>query len=170
MARGFRGSETQTIDAKGRVTIPAAFRPVIQQGDPDWTEGARAQLVIVFGGRTQDHLKFYTMRGIEAIEKRIRQLKLGSDERKALERIYHGQSADVQLFEDGRIQLPAKLREKLDLKDKAFFIAASDKFLMYKPEVYSTQEDGVDEWLEEQGPDFDYESLLPEPAEPQAAG
>ncbi|MCA2010068.1 division/cell wall cluster transcriptional repressor MraZ [Cereibacter sphaeroides] len=162
VARGFRGSETQTIDAKGRVSIPASFRRVIEAGDPTWQSGERANMVIVYGGRTQDHLKCYTLEGIEGIEKRIKSLKLGSPERKALERIYHGQSCEVQVFEDGRIQLPQKLREKLELSKQAFFTAASDKFLIYNPDVFSEQEDDIDSWIEEQGEEFDPETLLPE--------
>ena len=36
-ARRFRGESVHKVDAKGRVSIPAAFRRVLEDGDPDWT-------------------------------------------------------------------------------------------------------------------------------------
>ncbi len=163
MARKFRGSDTQTIDAKGRVSIPASFRRVIEAGDPDWKDGLRASLVIVFGPKSQNFLKCYTVKGIEAIENRIETMKLGSRDRLSLEKIFHTQSLEVQVLEDGRIVLPAKLREKLDLKDKALFVAASDKFLLWNPDAYADEDDTVEEWIASKGPGFDPEYALPEP-------
>ena len=168
MAEGFRGSETQTIDAKGRVSIPHFFRDAITAGDPKWTEGLRPRLVIVYGPKKQDHLKCYTIARIRQIEKRIDRMPLGSRERLALEKIYHALAVEVQVFEDGRIQLPAKIREKLAFDKGAHFVAASDKFLIYKPETYEAHDADVDEWLDEQGEDYDYESALPELDEPDA--
>ena len=46
MARRFRGEIVQKVDGKGRVSIPAAFRRVLEQGDPEWTEGLRPELVL----------------------------------------------------------------------------------------------------------------------------
>ncbi|MFN4101092.1 MAG: division/cell wall cluster transcriptional repressor MraZ [Pararhodobacter sp.] len=161
---GFRGSETLTIDAKGRVSIPSDFRPVIQAGDPEWKEGLRARVVIVYGGQAQDHFKFYTIETINEIEKLIQKLPRGSMQRKAADRTYFGQATTVTLLEDGRVQLTQKLREKLNLKDKAFFTGESDKFLMYNPDVFAEQEADIDAWIDEQGPEFNIEAVLDEAA------
>ncbi|MGB5868767.1 MAG: hypothetical protein WBH04_01090, partial [Albidovulum sp.] len=57
VARRFRGSDTYKVDAKGRVSIPAPFRRVIESSDPDWKEGLRPNIVIVYGGKHQDWLE-----------------------------------------------------------------------------------------------------------------
>ena len=68
MARRFRGSETFKVDAKGRVSIPASFRRVIEACDPNWTAGSRPNIVIVYGGADRSFLEVYTMEAIEEIE------------------------------------------------------------------------------------------------------
>lgn len=163
MARRFRGESHQKLDTKGRVSIPALFRRVIEQADPDWSEGKRANLVIVYGTEKQKRFNVYTIEAIDEIDRRIDRMKKGSPERKYLERIYHGHSLPTQLDDDGRVLLPQKLREKLGLTSSAFFIAAGDHFQIWKPETFEAEELArTDEWLAEQDPDFDPDSLLPE--------
>lgn len=163
MARRFRGESEQTVDAKGRVSVPALFRRVVEACDPEWTEGLRPELIIVYGTEKQQHLECYTIQAIEEIDLRIDLMKKGSMERRMVERIYHGHSQPAQIVEDGRIVLPQKLRQKLDLEDKAFFIAAGDHFQIWKPSTYQAVEGAkVDKWLEQQDEDFDPSSLLPD--------
>ena len=71
MARRFRGEIVQKVDGKGRVSIPAAFRRVLEQGDPDWTEGLRPELVLAYGGQSQKYIEGYTVRAMEDIENAI---------------------------------------------------------------------------------------------------
>ncbi|WP_323036295.1 division/cell wall cluster transcriptional repressor MraZ [Pararhodobacter sp.] len=167
MARRFRGESEQTVDSKGRVSVPALFRRVIEACDPEWTEGLRPELVIVYGSEKRNHLECYTIEAIEEIDRRIDRMKKGSIERRMLERLYHGHSMPAQIVEDGRIVLPQKLRKKLDLEDKAFFIASGDHFQIWKPSTYEeTEMAKVDAWLDAQDEDFDPSSLLPDlPAE-----
>ncbi|MEM9123456.1 MAG: MraZ N-terminal domain-containing protein, partial [Pseudomonadota bacterium] len=39
MVRRFRGEFDQRVDGKGRMSIPASFRRVLEQGDPNWSSG-----------------------------------------------------------------------------------------------------------------------------------
>jgi MraZ protein len=163
VARRFRGEYHQKVDSKGRVSIPAGFRRVIEQADPDWSDGQRPNLVIVYGTAAQNRLDCYTIEAIDRIDARIDRMKLGSQERKMLERLYHGHSLPAQVDEDGRIVLPAKLREKIGLGDEAFFIASGDHFQVWKPETYAAEEDArAEAWLAEQPEDFDPRTLLPD--------
>lgn len=163
MARRFRGESEQTVDSKGRVSVPALFRRVVEACDPEWKEGMRPELVIVYGTEKQQFLECYTIEAIEEIDRRIDRMKKGSIERRMVERIYHGHSMPAQIVEDGRIVLPQKLRKKLDLEDKAFFIASGDHFQIWKPSTYEELELAkVDEWLGQQDEDFDPSSLLPD--------
>ncbi|MCL1628884.1 MULTISPECIES: division/cell wall cluster transcriptional repressor MraZ [Roseinatronobacter] len=164
MARKFRGSFHQKVDGKGRVSIPASFRRVVESGDPDWTDGLRPNLVIVYGLDSQKRLDCYTLNAIEDIEDRIDLMQPGSPERETLELTFHGHAADVQIDEDGRIVLPQRLRDKLELEpnEAAFFIAKGDHFQIWKEDTFKVVKSSrTDVFLADQAPDFDARIHLP---------
>ncbi|MFP1644075.1 division/cell wall cluster transcriptional repressor MraZ [Pontitalea aquivivens] len=136
MARRFRGSETFKVDAKGRVSIPASFRRVIEACDPDWTPGNRPNIVIVYGGPQQTWLQVYTMEAIAEIDAQIDMMQRGSVERAEIEDLMYGQSHEAQIDDDGRLVLPQKLREKIGLKSEAFFVSAGTSFKIWDPATY----------------------------------
>ncbi|MGB5556571.1 MAG: division/cell wall cluster transcriptional repressor MraZ [Paracoccaceae bacterium] len=140
MARRFRGESQHKVDSKGRVSIPALFRRVLEAGDPDWTEGLRPQLVIVYGDHRRKYLECYTIEAIDEVDAKIGKLPRGSQKRRMLERLMHGQSFPTEVDGDGRLVLPQKLREKIGLGDEAFFIASGDTFQIWKPETYESEE------------------------------
>jgi MraZ protein len=162
LARRFRGSDTFKVDAKGRVSIPAPFRRVIEASDPDWRDGLRPNIVIVYGDDRQDWLEVYSMRAIEEIDEQIEAMQRGSQDRLLLEERMYGQSFEAQIDEDGRLVLPQKYREKIGLTSEAFFISAGDYFNIWKPETYQDKAARRAGKLADQYPeDFDPRSLLP---------
>lgn len=163
MLEVFRGEGDQKVDQKGRVSIPAHFRRVIERGDPDFEAGQRPNFIIVYGDQTQRWLECYTLSAMRSIDRRITKLAKGSVPRKALERKFFQHAVPAQLDDEGRVVLPANLREKLGLNDRAYFMAAGDHFKLWNLDTYRAEEaDGIDAWVAEQGPDFDIDSLLPE--------
>lgn len=164
MELGFLGNETQGIDGKGRVSIPADFRPVIVAGDTREQKGERPTFVLVYGTASWNHIKCYTLRDFEQIRERIRKMPDGTAEKRAMAALYQGFAMFMPLGDDGRIVLPSKLRGKLGIEEKIFFIADSDHFKMWKPETYeATEAHAADAFLASMGPDFDITSLLPPP-------
>lgn len=156
MARRFRGESHHKVDSKGRVSIPASFRRVLEAGDPNWQNGQTPELVIVYGDHRRSFLECYTMQAIDEVDDQIAALPRGSMERKMLERLFHGQSFPTMVDDTGRLVLPAKLRQKIALDRQAFFIAAGDTFQIWKPETYETEELAKTEaWLDELPDDFD---------------
>lgn len=168
MARRFRGESHHKVDSKGRVSIPALFRRVLEAGDPDWTEGLRPQLVIVYGDHRRKFLECYTIEAIDEVDRRIDAMPRGSMPRRMLERMIHGQSHPTEVDGDGRLVLPQKLRDKIGLTDEAFFIASGDTFQIWKPETYESEELAKTEaWLDDLPEDFDPLSLLDEAGAPE---
>lgn len=156
MSRRFRGESHHKVDAKGRVSIPASFRRVLEAGDPNWKSGETPELVIVYGDHRRSYLECYTMEAIDEVDAKIDAMPRGSMERKMLQRMFHGQSFPTTVDETGRLVLPAKLRAKIALEAEAFFIAAGDTFQIWKPETYETEEQAkADAWLDELPDDFD---------------
>lgn len=161
MSRRFRGESQHKVDAKGRVSIPASFRRVLEAGDPNWQSGNAPELVIVYGDHRRKYLECYTIEAIDEVDAKIDALPRGSMERKMLQRLFHGQSFPTAVDETGRLVLPAKLRSKIDLEGEAFFIAAGDTFQIWKPETYDTEEKArEEEWLDELPEDFDPMAFL----------
>lgn len=156
MSRRFRGESQHKVDTKGRVSIPASFRRVIEAADPNWTDGLSPELVIVYGDHRRNYLECYTIEAIEEVDAKIDALPRGSVQRKMLQRMFHGQSFPTSIDETGRLVLPAKLRSKIELDKEAFFIAAGDTFQIWKPETYESEELAkTEEWLDELPDDFD---------------
>ena len=156
MSRRFRGESHQKVDTKGRVSIPASFRRVIEASDPNWSSGDAPELVIVYGDHRRNYLECYTIQAIEEVDAKIDGLPRGSMERKMLQRLFHGQSFPTSVDETGRLVLPAKLRQKIGLDNEAFFIAAGDTFQIWEPDTYEAEEAAKTEaWLDELPDDFD---------------
>ena len=68
MIRRFRGESLHKVDAKGRVSVPAPFRRVLEEGDPDFSIGSNPNFVIVYGGVRGNCLEGYTLSSISKID------------------------------------------------------------------------------------------------------
>ena len=166
MGRRFRGESHHKVDAKGRVSIPASFRRVIEASDPNWTTGNAPELVIVYGDHRRSYLECYTMQAIDEVDDKIDALPRGSMERKLLQRLFHGQSFPTSIDDTGRLVLPVKLRQKIGLDKEAFFFATGDTFQIWNPATYDEEEAvKAQAWLDEQPDDFDEMAFLDRPRE-----
>ncbi|WP_116133934.1 division/cell wall cluster transcriptional repressor MraZ [Tropicimonas sp. IMCC34043] len=133
----FRGQGRHKIDAKGRVSIPATFRRVLEANDPDWTDGLAPNLVIHYGIAARDGcLECYTMAAASEVDAKIAALQRGSENRRALEAYFNAQSLPASVDDTGRLVLSQSLRDMIGLKDEALFVAASDTFKIWNPERY----------------------------------
>jgi MraZ protein len=150
------------VDAKGRVSIPAPFRRVIEASDPDWKDGLRPNIVIVYGPESQNWLDVYSMEAINEMDEQISLMQRGSPQRLMIEELMYGQSFEAQIDDDGRLTIPQKYRDKIGLKGEAFFISAGDYFRIWSPGTYEGTATRRGQRLADQYPeDFDPRSLLP---------
>jgi len=163
VARTFRGESVHKVDGKGRVSIPAAFRRVLEDSDPEWVKGANPNLVIVYGDSRRNYLEGYHMTAIAEVDARIARLPRGSRARRYLEKLFSGQSLATSVDETGRLVLPQKLRDKIGITDEAFFIATGDTFQIWEPGAYAAHEAEMDAWFEDRDADFDPLILLDDP-------
>lgn len=167
MAPRFRGESLHKVDGKGRVSIPALFRRVLEAGDPDRPAGDPPGVVIVYGLERQRHLTCYTMEAIAEIDAEIEALPLGSRRRKLLELVFNGKSLPTSVDEGGRLVLPVRLRDKLGLTDAAYFVGAGKSFQIWNPALWEQEIAPAAEAAFDDLPvDFDPLSLL-DPATPE---
>ena len=95
MLRRFRGESVHKVDQKGRVSVPAPFRRVLEEGDPDWAERLNPNLVLIYGMPSGHCLEGYTIEGAARLDEKVSRLPTFSKERRALERLLNTQSIYV---------------------------------------------------------------------------
>ncbi len=134
--RRFRGEAGNKVDTKGRVSIPAPFRRVLEEGDPDWSVGLNPNFVIVYGRRNTKCLEGYSLKSMDDVDNLVSRLPRYSKDREILERLLNAQSVYAQVDENGRIVLSPKLREISNITDKATFVGMGDKFQIWEPDSY----------------------------------
>ena len=116
VARVFRGEGHHKVDSKGRVSIPALFRRVLEASDPDWTEGLNPNLVIFYGPKTPAISgMLHDGGGRRCRCRRINQDAAGLE---GAPPMLEKQCSTVSSFptsvdETGRLVLPAKLRQQI---------------------------------------------------------
>jgi MraZ protein len=170
VSEAFRGEFNQKVDSKARVSVPAPFRRVIEQGDPG-ASTTRAKFVIVYGGgASRKFLECYSTTGMAEIEKRIAKMQSGSPSRRYAEHNLITMSLTAEIDEDGRIVLPPRAREKIGVEGETLakgcdliFAGSLDKFHVWRRDTYEADL----AHLAEPDPDFladgqDMLSLLPE--------
>ena len=157
MGLSFRGEFNQKVDGKGRMSIPADFRRVLESGDPDHPENPNPRLVLLYGPHLKDCLHVYTIKAMAEIEAGIAALPRGSAQRKQASRMILGKSWETEVDRDGRIVLPKERREQIGLQGEATMIAMGDYFEIWNSADFAEAEAAQSSDFPE---DFDPLSLL----------
>jgi MraZ protein len=143
----FRGEYYQKVDNKARVSIPAAFRRVLDAGDPPSTEFPRTRIVMVYGGKTRQFVECYTVADADRLAARVRKLPMGSKERQVAERDLITRSLTAEIDESGRIVLPQKVRDKIgfDDGDETAFAGTLNRFQIWNRDTYDAVNGSLDD-------------------------
>ncbi len=120
---GFTGEYTHTLDAKGRLAIPAKYRSRFEQG-----------LVITPGLETC--LYVYPMEAWEAKARQIEEKNLSAIQRRQVERVFFGNATELELDAQGRVTIPAKYRERARLENDVLIIGARDRLELWNTGAY----------------------------------
>ncbi|MEO0696448.1 MAG: division/cell wall cluster transcriptional repressor MraZ [Pseudomonadota bacterium] len=120
----FLGSQTNRIDAKGRIAVPADFRRALDLKSFNGffcipsLEGA----FLDCGGTDY----------ITSLKASISALDPFDPDRRALEVTILGRAKAISLDSEGRFVLPEPFRQHAMLEDKAFFIGIGDTFQIWR--------------------------------------
>lgn len=123
------------MDSKGRFFLPPLFRRAVEDGDPNFQPGQKPELVIVYGDETREYLEGFTMMAMEQLDAKIDRLQSGPLKRR-LERMYSGQSIQTEVDGEGRVLLPPKVREKLEIEGEVYLIASGQTFKIWRKDVF----------------------------------
>jgi MraZ protein len=140
----FVSTFTNKIDAKGRVSIPAPFRAVLERdayGGKDVSKpGAGIYCYPSLDAPALDA-------GGERLAQKIDGLLAGlpdySDERDELSVALYGDVQVLAIDGDGRIVLPEPLRTHAGIGAQITFVGLGDKFQMWSPERFQERRDAA---------------------------
>ena len=117
------------IDAKGRVSIPAPFRAVLER---DGYAGG----IYCYPSLDAPALDAGGQRLAKKIDGLLDGLPDYSDERDELSVALYGEVQVLSIDGDGRIVLPQSLRAHAGIGDQITFVGLGDKFQMWSPERF----------------------------------
>lgn len=162
MVLSFTGEHTQKVDGKGRMSIPADFRRVLEAGDPEWNPGGSPRMYLLYGEHLKDQLHGYTVEEFDAVAAQIKALPRGSKAKERLSTVFLGQSIKLDIDKDGRTVMPIRQRQKLGVTDgELYFSGVGDHFKIFRAEVYAkTVAEDIRSWLDGEEEGFDPLSLL----------
>ncbi len=164
MLQGFTGQHPQKVDGKGRMSVPAAFRRVLEAQDPAWSDGLPVKLHINYNPRLKQHLRVYSVTSMSAVMESIERLTSGSKLHRALSRTYLNFTDEVTMDKDGRIVLPQRLREKMGVAADAELSLAGmgQYFEIWQAAVFDAEVDAeLDAFFGDLDDDVDPLSLIP---------
>ncbi len=121
-----KGAYRHRIDAKGRLPIPAAFRRSL--GDHP---GATVVVTLL-----DQCLAVYPPEEWARLEGQLAALPSFSKQVKALTRLLMSRAAECELDVQGRILLPAALREAAGLTRDAVVVGVLNRFEVWSPEAW----------------------------------
>ena len=132
----FRGVSSLSLDAKGRVVLPARYRERL-------AEICNSQLVITID-TDQPCLLIYPLNEWELIEEKIEALPSFNPMTRRIQRLLIGHATDVEVDANGRTLLSNPLREYAQLGRKVVLIGQGKKFELWDEALWAQR---MDEWL-----------------------
>jgi len=143
---GFTGEYQQRVDGKGRMSIPAEFRRVLEEGDAEARDQSRNPSVYVqYGPHLQGkRLNAMTVDAFAAISQAIMAIRPRTpEERDRKTRAQYAvlsQTVRLEVDRDGRVVLPIAQREKMGLTEgEVVFAGIGDSFEIWPAAVYDAE-------------------------------
>ena len=121
----FNGRFDHAIDEKGRVSIPARFRDVLQR------EGHDRLYITNFIFEREKCLELYPPAEWDAMVANFAERRTGDRVAQLFETFYIGGAHEVQVDRQGRILIPPKLRDFAGLGRDATFSAKHNRFQLW---------------------------------------
>ncbi len=126
--RRFTSRYSNKIDRKGRISVPAQFRSVVEE------QGAHH--IYLKPNLADGAIDGLTERFMDKVQEAISQLPIGSEDRDAFEDEYFSESVEIRFDPEGRIVVPKELMEFAGISDQALFIGRGERFQIWQPEAY----------------------------------
>ena len=138
----FRGVSNLSLDAKGRIVLPARYRDRL-------LEICQSQLIITID-TDQPCLLIYPLPEWEQIEEKIEALPSFNPTTRRIQRLLIGHATEVEVDTNGRMLLSNPLREYARLGKKVVLIGQGKKFELWDELLWAER---MQSWLDDSGSD-----------------
>ncbi|MEM7441841.1 MAG: division/cell wall cluster transcriptional repressor MraZ [Pseudomonadota bacterium] len=129
MMSRFTSTYLNKVDRKGRVSVPAPFRTVLDGQGSGVFYLKRNEVDGTIDGLTEAYM--------DDVQDRIDALPMNSPEREDAEDEFFADSTEMRCDPDGRIILPKALMELANIDDQALFVGkGKSRFQIWHPETY----------------------------------
>ncbi len=119
----FMGEYAHTVDAKGRVIMPAKFR-----------EEVGSVFVVTRG--LEGCLSVYTQEAWSRFAEAMKKLQASKENVRAFKRFLFGSAAELEFDKQGRILIPSTLRDYAELVKDVIILGTGDKIEIWSKGAY----------------------------------
>jgi transcriptional regulator MraZ len=128
----FTGEYRHTVDEKGRIAVPAKFRAQLGAGAvvSRWLDAC---------------LAIHTTQGWDSLAAKVAALPITDQNARRFQRLIFAGAAEVELDRQGRVLLPAYLREHIDLGTEAVVVGSRDHAEIWVPATWATYAQGLED-------------------------
>lgn len=134
----FRGVSNLSLDAKGRIVLPARYRERL-------LEICHSEMIVTIDTE-QPCLLIYPLPEWELIEEKIEALPSFNPTTRRIQRLLIGHATEVEVDGNGRMLLSNPLREYAQLGKKVVLIGQGKKFELWDEGIWSQR---MESWLSE---------------------
>ena len=116
----FLGRYAHTIDAKGRIAVPARFREELAGG-------------VVLTRGIDRCLALYPMAAWQPLAEKVSALPISDPDARIFRRMVFAEAIDLELDGQGRILLPPDLRRYAEIERDAFVVGVNSSIEIWSP-------------------------------------
>ncbi|MCD8324917.1 MAG: division/cell wall cluster transcriptional repressor MraZ [Clostridiales bacterium] len=132
----FKGEYSHSVDAKGRIIMPAKFREILGE-----------EFVVTKG--LDGCLFVYPNEEWENIENKFKELPHATKEARRFSRFFFAGAADCEVDKQGRVLIPSALREFAGLEKEVILVGVLNRIEIWNKERWQENElDDMDEIAE----------------------
>ncbi|MCE2944301.1 MAG: division/cell wall cluster transcriptional repressor MraZ [Lysobacteraceae bacterium] len=128
----FQGETAITIDDKGRLAIPVAFRDVVARDCAN-------RLVLTYNPFDQGSLYLYPDAGWQAVRDQVVALSPFVPEHRVLQRMLVGAATPLEPDSAGRVLLPATMRMAAGLEKRAVLMGMGGRLELWSEQAHLAQ-------------------------------
>lgn len=121
----FTGEYRHSVDEKGRIAIPARFRAQLAEGAviSRWIDGCAA---------------VFPRADFEQLAGRVAALPISDSSARTFSRFLFASAFEIEIDRQGRVVLPASVREWAGLESEAIVVGARDHAEIWTPDRWSS--------------------------------
>lgn len=128
----FQGETAITIDDKGRLAIPTAYRELVARACSN-------RLVVTYNPYESGCLWLYPVAAWEGVRDEVNRLSLAKRVHRLIQLKLVGSATHLEADGNGRVLLPASHRHAAGIEKKAVLLGMGNKFELWSEQAHMTQ-------------------------------